>query len=118
MDYEDFIDMLYYERKIFLFSQHRLRIRNNFWLTNGLVFYKRSYTYKMQALYEFFEDNTDCRVQFWELIMCAIDGNKISLKQKLFSDDATFTLNGHIDKGNINLRYGSLWWKLTLDERK
>lgn len=61
--------------------------------------------YKMQPVQELLEDDADRRVQFCELMMNAIDENRISSEWILFSDEATFTLNGHVNKQNC--RYWS-----------
>ncbi|KAJ8944486.1 hypothetical protein NQ318_011743 [Aromia moschata] len=54
----------------------------------------------MQAVQELLEDDPDRRVKFCDLLMTCIDQNQLSLEWIVFSDEATFTLNGHVNRQN------------------
>ncbi|KAJ8949533.1 hypothetical protein NQ318_005095 [Aromia moschata] len=56
--------------------------------------YEKKRPYKMQAVQELLEDDPDRRVEFCNLLMTCIDQNQLSLVWIVFSDEATFTLNG------------------------
>ncbi|KAJ8934258.1 hypothetical protein NQ318_013380 [Aromia moschata] len=56
--------------------------------------YEKKRTYKMQAVQELLEDDPDRRVEFCDLLMTCIDQNQLSLEWIVFSDEATFTING------------------------
>ncbi|KAJ8937323.1 hypothetical protein NQ318_008285 [Aromia moschata] len=57
--------------------------------------YEKKRPYKMQAVQELLEDDPDRRVEFCDLLMTCIDQNQLSLEWMVFSDEVTFTLNGH-----------------------
>ncbi|KAJ8942745.1 hypothetical protein NQ318_007912 [Aromia moschata] len=59
--------------------------------------YEKKRPYKMQAVQELLEDDPDRRVEFCDLLMTCIDQNQLSLEWIVFSDEATFTLNGHVN---------------------
>lgn len=52
--------------------------------------------FKMQPVQELLEDDLDRRVEFCELMMAALDNRQIDLNWILFSDEATFTLDGQV----------------------
>lgn len=52
--------------------------------------------FKMQPVQELLEDDLDRRVEFCEVMMAALDNRQIYLDWILFSDEATFTLNGQV----------------------
>lgn len=60
----------------------------------------KKYPYKMQNLHELNEDDPDRRLDFCERFMAFIDGGQIPLEWVLFSDEATFTLHGHVNRHN------------------
>ncbi|KAJ8935932.1 hypothetical protein NQ318_008708 [Aromia moschata] len=62
--------------------------------------YEKKRPYKMQAVQELLEDDPDRRLEFCDLLMTSIDQNQLSLEWIVFSDEATFTSNGHINRQN------------------
>lgn len=62
--------------------------------------YEKKRPYKMQAVQELLEDDPDRRLEFCDLLMTRIDQSHLSLDWILFSDEATFTLNGHVNRQN------------------
>lgn len=52
--------------------------------------------FKMQPVQELLEDDLDRRVEFCEVMMAALDNRQINLDWILFSDEATFTLEGQV----------------------
>ncbi|KAJ8946630.1 hypothetical protein NQ318_007235 [Aromia moschata] len=62
--------------------------------------YEKKRPHRMQAVQELLEDYPDRRVEFCDLLMTCIDQNQLSLEWIVFSDEATFTLNGHVNRQN------------------
>lgn len=56
--------------------------------------------YKLQIVQELTEDDPDRRLQFCEQMMQLIDENTVNLRNILFSDESTFTLNGQVNRQN------------------
>ncbi|KAJ8944304.1 hypothetical protein NQ318_021234 [Aromia moschata] len=67
--------------------------------------YEKKRPYKMQSVQELLEDDPDRRVEFCDLLMTCIDQNKLSLEWIVFPDEATFTLNGHVNRCPLYCRY-------------
>lgn len=61
---------------------------------------EKKHPYKLQYVQELLEDDFDRRIQFCETMMDRIDRNQISSLHVLFSDEATFTLNGEVNRQN------------------
>ncbi|KAJ8962171.1 hypothetical protein NQ318_018128 [Aromia moschata] len=66
-----------------------------------IIKYEKKRPYE-RAVQELLEDDPDRRVEFCDLLMTCIDQNQLSLEWIVFSDEATFTLNGHTST-NIGL---------------
>lgn len=49
------------------------------------------------------EDDYDCWLEFCESFMGRIDNGTISLNNIIFSDEATFMLNGNVNRHNCRL---------------
>ncbi|KAJ8937922.1 hypothetical protein NQ318_003348 [Aromia moschata] len=62
--------------------------------------YEKKRPYKMQAVQELLEDDSDRRVEFCDLLMTCIDQNQLSLEWAVFSDEATSTLKVHVNRQN------------------
>ncbi|KAJ8946864.1 hypothetical protein NQ318_006774 [Aromia moschata] len=62
--------------------------------------YEKKRPYKMQAVQELLEDDPDRRLEFCDLLMTCIDQNQLSLEWIVFSDEATFILNGQLNRQN------------------
>lgn len=58
--------------------------------------------YKIHLVQELSEDDFDRRVEFCELMMANIDNNTIGLNNIVFSDEATFMLNGNVNRHNCH----------------
>lgn len=56
--------------------------------------------YKIHLVQELNEDDFDRRLEFCEQMMRNIDGNTIRLQNIVFSDEATFMLNGNVNRHN------------------
>lgn len=65
----------------------------------------KQHPYKIQLLHELSEDDPDRRMQFCELMMERINNNPGFIKQIVFTDEATFCLNGFVNRHNC--RYWS-----------
>lgn len=65
----------------------------------------KMHPYKMQSVQELNEEDFDRRLEFCEQMMGLIDGGQIFTEWILFSDEATFTLHGHVNRQNC--RYWS-----------
>lgn len=61
--------------------------------------------YKIHLVHELNEDDFDRRLQFCETMMTMIDANENFVKRIVFSDEATFQLNGVVNRHNC--RYWS-----------
>lgn len=67
----------------------------------GRVLHKHGYkAYKIHLVQELSEDDFDRRVEFGELMMENIDNNTITLNNVVFSDEATFMINGNVNRHN------------------
>lgn len=70
------------------------------------VLHKNSFKpYKIHLVQELSEDDYDRRVEFCEIMMGNLDRNTIVLNNIVFSDEATFMLNGNVNRHNC--RYWS-----------
>ena len=58
--------------------------------------------YKVKLVQELNDDDPDRRVQFAELMMNRMDDDTNFLKRIVFSDEATFFLNGSINRYNMS----------------
>ncbi|RYA74177.1 hypothetical protein DD595_24615 [Enterobacter cloacae complex sp. 4DZ3-17B2] len=67
-------------------------------LTKNLKFYP----YKVRLVQQLNEDDPDRRLQFAELMMNRIDADAGFLNRIVFSDEATFFLNGAINRHNMS----------------
>lgn len=56
--------------------------------------------YKIHLVQELSEDDFDRRIEFGELMMNHIDRNTIRINDIVFSDEATFMLNGNVNRHN------------------
>lgn len=56
--------------------------------------------YKMQMVQELIDDDPHRRVEFCDRFMTALDNHQIALQWVLFSDEATFSLHGHVNRQN------------------
>lgn len=56
--------------------------------------------YKITMVQELTEDDPDRRLQFCESMMDLLDRNVLQSENILFSDEATFTLHGHVNRQN------------------
>lgn len=63
--------------------------------------------YKIHLVHELNEDDFDRRVEFCDEMMRNIDNGTITLNNIVFSDEATFMLNGEVN------RHNSRWWNDT-----
>lgn len=54
--------------------------------------------YKVHLVQELLEDDFDRRVEFCEIMMDGCNRDKSFIKNILFSDEATFMLNGHVNR--------------------
>ncbi|XP_032670957.1 uncharacterized protein LOC116844012 isoform X1 [Odontomachus brunneus] len=61
----------------------------------------RFHPYKIKLVHELLEDDSDRRLQFCELMMAQIDADGNLLNRILFSDEATFELNGNVNRHNF-----------------
>ena len=61
--------------------------------------------YKIKLVHELLEDDYDRRLEFCETMMAKIDANGYFLNRIVFSDEATFELNGNVNRHNF--RYWS-----------
>lgn len=61
---------------------------------------EKYHPYKIQLLHELNEDDPDRRLQFCEQFMTRCDRNRNFLNSIIFSDEATFTLNGTVNRHN------------------
>lgn len=52
--------------------------------------------FKMKPVQELLEDDPDRRIEFCETIMNSVENGQILLDWILFSDEATFTINGEV----------------------
>lgn len=65
------------------------------------VLHKNSFKpYKIHMVQELSDDDFDRRVEFCELMMDNLDNNRIRLNNIVFSDEATFMLNGSVNRHN------------------
>lgn len=60
--------------------------------------------YKIHLVHELDEDDFDRRVEFCDEMMRNIDNGTITLNDIVFRDEATFMLNGEVN------RHNSRWW--------
>lgn len=60
----------------------------------------KMHPYKLTPTQELSEDDFDRRMVFCEEMMQILDNNVIQLENVLFSDESTFTLNGHVHRQN------------------
>lgn len=79
-------------------------ISNNFNLSVGSVHkilkVNKYHPYKIKLVHELLEDDFDRRVQFCEQILEIHNQNVNFTTNIIFSDEATFTLNGHVNRQN------------------
>lgn len=69
--------------------------------TIGNIFRKTKYhPYKICLVHELSEDDFDRRVQFCEQLMLMCDNDPFFIRNILFSDEATFTLHGTVNRQN------------------
>jgi transposase len=66
---------------------------------------EKAHPYKVQLIHELTEDDPDKRMEFCEILQNQITNNPAMLRNILFSDEATFCLNGSVNRHN--LRYWS-----------
>lgn len=66
---------------------------------------EKFHPYKIKLIQELFEDDFDRRIQFCEEIMGICDNNPRFVSSIIFSDEATFSLNGAVNRHNC--RYWS-----------
>jgi len=59
------------------------------------------YPYKMRFIQELFEDDFDKKIEFCEEMMRRYDGNHQFFNWICFSDEATFELNGSVNRQNL-----------------
>ncbi|EZA52475.1 hypothetical protein X777_08646 [Ooceraea biroi] len=60
----------------------------------------RFHPYKMHLVQELNEDDPNRRVDFCETMMLQINDNPAFVSNIVFSDEATFQLNGHVNRHN------------------
>lgn len=88
-------------------STRQLALDNN--ISQGTVLNilhkEKFHPYKVKLVQELSEDDFDRRVQFCEEIMGICDNNPDFVKNIVFSDEATFSLNGAVNRHNC--RYWS-----------
>lgn len=79
-------------------------ISNNFNLSVGSVHkilkVNKYHPYKIKLVHELLEDDFDRRVQFCEQILEIHNQHLNFITNIIFSDEATFTLNGHVNRQN------------------
>lgn len=88
-------------------STRQLALNNNVDHSFVVKFFKKEkyHPYKVQLIHELNEDDPDRRLQFCEELMLRCDENPNFLNNILFSDEATFCLNGTVHRHNC--RYWS-----------
>jgi hypothetical protein len=72
-------------------SAHRVLIKNKY------------HPYKIQLVQHLAEDTFDRRVEFCEWAVEMYDSDPNFSKKIIFSDEAIFYLNGHVNKQNVNV---------------
>lgn len=65
---------------------------------NGILKAEKYHPYKVHALHELTEDDPDRRNQFCENMMNRCNMNPLFIENVLFSDEATFMLNGTVNR--------------------
>lgn len=83
-------------------STRQLALNNNLHHSSVVKLFKteKYHPYKVQLIHELNEDDPDRRLQFCEQLMLRCDEDGNFLNNILFSDEATFCLNGTLNRHN------------------
>ena len=77
--------------------------------------------YKVHLVQELNKDDPDRRVEFCEIMMDRIDRDPLFLYNTVFSDEATFTLKGEVNRQNLDIGPTQILigcWKVTYNIHK
>lgn len=70
------------------------------WAVNKVLKNHKFHPYKITLVQELSEDDFDRRIEFCELMTQKLESREISTFEIVFSDEASFQLNGHVNRHN------------------